>query len=632
MNGACTKEGQEKCTGGIPVANCEKLTVIPYVADYAEYAAKTRAEIIRRKGTDFIVAVDLPQGLEDEILRCVRALPEPALIIDALKRSILVTPSSAPVEAVRSYLEYGYEMHCIDASLPVSGNFAEYEYFIQMCRLHGPENVIVKSEQYGILREEIFRAWVSSSSGAQSATPGFHSLPQRQTVADCPPFNPAFCSPYRLTRLQCMAMHVNKLLRSGLEVLLVCSRANVSGILANLSADLRSLDDSYRLPVRVCRVPEKVLHTLAREIPFVTYAYELYRDVPFDRGQWIRRLYTEDCGEVAAQQISGAADYASRLALADEQVYPDLYNLTAAAKFMLGDSQAFRVYNKAIAYPPARDIMSNCTFGAAVDYDFNPLGETRVLTLKTSVLDQKLRPLNPKSRDTWSSSSYYRFTRTRKCLQAELDLMKFLKSRFGTATVSETESRPVEFTCGLKNGIDYRRTIRNRFRGRVCVRQPVFDNNTCYVLDYRPFQKDKKTQAPSAKRDRYPLIIIREGDMEYPTHVFFDKNYPWIGTALHAGNHYVSKVMMAFSSLPFSPTKIYGKVHYTDPLPSAADLGLKYAKNVVIFTDRPEELPAGRRQGRRLKAYPMKALPPHMQEKMRTFDIVGYRSDDRPGD
>ncbi len=614
------------------VVTCEHLTVIPYVADYAEFAARTRAEILRRKGADFIVAVDLPQGLEEQILKTVRSLPEPSLIIDPLKRGILVTPSSAPVEAVRSFLEYGYELHCIDASLPVAGNLSEYEYFIRMCRLHGPESVINNSEQYGISQNDIFQAWAATASGAASATPGFFSLPQRLSTDDCPPFDPASCSPYRLTRFQCMAMHLKELLRSGPEVLFVCARGNVSGILSSLSADLPSFDDSYRLPVRVCKVPEKVFPTLAREVPFITYAYELYRDTPFDREHWIRHLYTEDCGAVPAQEITGAMEYAFRLALADQQIHPDLYNLTASAKYMQGDARALQIYEKAVSYPPARGLESNCTFKSVVDYEFNPLSEVRVLSLRSAVLDRPLRPLNPKSKNTWSSSSYARFTRTKQCLQAELDLVKYLRSHFGAPTISERESIPVEFTCGLRNGIDYRQTIRNQYRSRIYVRQPVLENTSCYVLDYRSGEETKKPPATEVPGTRFRLAIINDASEGYPTHIFLDKQYPWIGTARHVGNHYVAKVMMAFMSLPFSPTKIYEKISYSDPLPSAVNLGMRHAKRVVVFTDRPYDLRTNRRQKQRLDVYPLQALPVKIREKMKTFDIVGYRYDDKPGD
>ena len=611
--------------------NYPNLTIIPYVADYAEFAARTREEILQRKGSDFIVAVDLPQGLEDQILKTVQSLPETSLLIDALRRAILITPTSAPAEAIRSFLEYGYEMHCIDASLPVTGNVSEYKYFIQMCKLHGPDKVINQPGQFGISQDDLFHAWAGTVLGKISGTPAFVSLPQRSTPEDCPPFDRALLSQYQITRLQCMAMHLKKILERGLEVVFVCSYENVNGILSFLSSELPSFDDSYHLPVKICRVPEALLYTISREIPFLMYTYELYRDTPFDREKSVRHLFTENCGSVSSQQITGAIKYALRLALADYQVFPDIYNVTAAAKYFMDDSCALKVYEKAISYPPSRNLTSNCTFKSIVDYNFNPFCETRVLTLKSSVVNKSTKSINPRSKKRWSSPTKYdRFTRTNRSLKAELDLMKYVTSLFKSSKISEHETMPVPFTCGLQNGIDYRQTIRHHHLGRVFVKQPVIENNSCYIFDFRSLVE--KTKATEIEGTQFRFVITTTESGVIPTHIFFDKNYPWIGTALHTGYHYNTKVMVAFMSLPFSPTKIYDNISYSNPLVSSVDVGLKYAKQVFVFSDNAGELDNPHYPRDRLKIFPLEVLPKTIQDKMRTFDIVGYRYDDRPGD
>ncbi|MFA4876456.1 MAG: hypothetical protein WC586_03510 [Methanoregula sp.] len=606
------------------------LTIIPYVSDYAEFAARTRAEILQRKGSDFIIAVDLPQGLEEEIIKAVRSLPETSLIVDALKRGILITPTSAPVEAVRSYLEYGYALHCIDASLPVTGTMSDYTYFIGMCRLHGPEKVIARPGDFGIPEGDLFRAWADCALPGSSPTPAFLGLPRQGTPADGQAFDAALLSPYHATRLQCMAMHLKELLQKGVEVLFVCSRENVDGVLFYLKTDQPSFDDSYRLPVRTCRVPEKMLFALAREIPFVTYAYELFRDIPFDREKWIRHLFLEECGPVSPHQMTGAIEYAFRLALADSQAFPGLYNITAAAKYFLGDAFAYRAYEKAIAYPPSRNLESNCTFKSVVDYNLNPLKDERVLTLQVAVLDKRLTPINRKTKQVGSPSAYNRFTRTRQSLQGELDLVKFLRTRFRSSTASGRETAPVRFSSGLQSGIDFRQTIRHTHLGRIYVKEPAGETNTCYILDFRSGKiPPKKAESVSGG---FRIVIESPPEDGWPTHIFLDKHYPWIGTAHHRENHYTTKVMAGFLALPFSPTKIFENIGFADPLPAAVRIGMKYADRVVVFSDNPGDLKNVRVQPGRLKTYPLQALPRSMQEKMRTFDIVGYRYDDKPGD
>jgi len=85
-------------------------------------------------------------------------------------------------------------------------------------------------------------------------------------------------------------------------------------------------------------------------------------------------------------------------------------------------------------------------------------------------------------------------------------------------------------------------------------------------------------------------------------------------------------------NLPFSPTKIFDKISYSNPLVSSVNLGMKYSKQVFVFSDHAGELQNPHYPRDRLKIYPLKVLPKTIQDKMRTFDIVGYRYNDRPGD
>jgi hypothetical protein len=128
----------------------EKLHILPYVPGIAEYAAQVRKEILERKDSDFILAIDLPHGLENEVMTAVKTLPKVSVIVDKLLRGIPIIPTSAPIEAVRSFQDSGIEMQFIDTSLPVTGNLDDYRYFTDQCRLSGVETVLKNAEYYGI--------------------------------------------------------------------------------------------------------------------------------------------------------------------------------------------------------------------------------------------------------------------------------------------------------------------------------------------------------------------------------------------------------------------------------------------------------------------------------------------------
>ena len=118
----------------------------------------------------------------------------------------------------------------------------------------------------------------------------------------------------------------------------------------------------------------------------------------------------------------------------------------------------------------------------------------------------------------------------------------------------------------------------------------------------------------------------------YLSHIFLDKHYPWIGLASNQNKHFVSGVMVVFSHLDFSPTKIFCDLDTAYPLVSAVDIAARYSPSVLVFTDRPGDIDTKRIDHTRVHVLPCSAIPRPILEKMATFDIDHYRYDDRPGD
>jgi len=128
----------------------KNLHVIPYIPGIAEYAALVREELNKRKDSDFLIAVDLPHGLESQVVTATKSLPQVSVIVDQLFRGIPIIPTSAPIEAVRSFGETGTDVRFIDTTLPVTGNLDDYRYFIDQCRLSGVGEVIKNAKSHGI--------------------------------------------------------------------------------------------------------------------------------------------------------------------------------------------------------------------------------------------------------------------------------------------------------------------------------------------------------------------------------------------------------------------------------------------------------------------------------------------------
>ena len=502
---------------GIP----RNLTLLPYVPDLAEYAVQVRSEITRRQKSDFIIAVDLPRGLENQVLAASKCLPEVSIVLDELNRAIPILPTSAPIEAVRSFQEYGFDLNFIDASLPVTGSTAEYQAFIRLCQQFGAANVVRNPDLYGLPAKEIFSSWLSTWVD-QKVTPVYAHSPVITGSACIPGYHPDEASPYFRTRLQCMSGNVRKLLDEGTEVLLVCAQNHVAGILHYLGQDLPDIDDSFHVPARRCSIKQDDVLGITLEVPYFMYLYNLYRDEVLNREQWIREMYADATeGKSFPDKVRSILKYAYNLALADSDIFPDFYNLVASAKFVVDDDYAIKVHDKARSYPPNEDTISDFRVKKMYDYNFIPLGNQRSLTLKSKILDPDKRR-NDWVRGSESSpkkGSYTRFTRTDESLQNEREFMKYMTTRFTAYQPSKENCDPHRFACGLSEGIDIRETLRQGYPRKLYIREPVREMCACYIMDYRDEQE-----------------IASQEDLWYYGAFFFDKNYEWIGIGDHSGN------------------------------------------------------------------------------------------------
>ncbi|MDD1676837.1 MAG: hypothetical protein LUQ40_03775, partial [Methanomicrobiales archaeon] len=549
------------------------LHVLRYVPALAEYAGKVREEMWRRKDTDFVLAIDLPRGLENEVLAAVKRLPEVSIITDMLMRGIPIIPTSAPVEAVRSFHEYGHDMRFLDAALPIVGNLAEYQDFLQLCHAHGLQNVLESPELHGIPREELIQSWKELFIRPSEQTIPFRHVPSISAGIGCPAFSPSDASPYLQARLQCMAMHLKEILAGGMDTLLVCSAYHSQGILHYLGSDIPQVDDSFVVPTKSGIVAESDIPSITTEIPFMMYLYELFRDTPVNRERWIETLCCEaDKRGHAPEMIRSTVTYALRLAITDQDLFPSLFNLVAAAKYIVDDDYAIAVHTLARSYPPAKSSTPTIAVKRVFDYNFQPLQDGRSLTLVPSML-QKKRPSGFHRRRTRlpvrEYVGYSRWTRTEESYRAEHEFMAYVTSRFAFHVPSTDDFTISEFTGSLGDGVDIRETIRSRGSQRICIREPQRENVACYVFDYRTFH---------ANESGIPIP-------SYASPVFFDRYHAGIALTAMQGNHYTTGVLAMFSKLSISPTKIFTQLRGFDPLRSAVSLGIAHARYVIAFTD-----------------------------------------------
>jgi len=607
------------------------LRVIPYIPGYAEYAARVREEIVNRKDSDFVIAVDLPHGLESQILEATKKLPEVSVVVDRLMRGIPITPTSAPIEAVRSYLEYGLDIRFIDTSLPVIGSLDDYQLFVNSCTIHGIDDVLLNPEKYSIPTGDIVKSWICSEADKNYSAPFVH-VPSIATAQD-DVFDPEKFSSYYLSRLQYMALNIREMLKEGNDILLVCSSAHAMGILHYLESEITPIDDSYIVPSRICSVSEEDMVHLTYEIPFIMYLYELYRDMPVDRMGWLRSIFScTEYDKLMAGDAKASTLYSGKLALTEQQLYPDIYNAVAAAKYVVNDNYAIAVFDRAKSYPPNKGKVSEISIWDLLDYNLRSLGNKKVLKLKRNLIENSgYRPRKWKKKEErlhrWG---YSRWTRTPESQQAERDFIRYITARFTFREPSEDQFTAEECVCGLGEGFDVRETIRNWNTKKIYYKEPVMENTACYVLDYRAFHQMRQTGSTQVNLEG--AVTNQNASGDYPGNIFYDKYYPWIGVAWSKGNHYENAILVAFSKLALPSTQIFCNVKKTQPLKTAVEEGLKHTKTVFVFTDSPHELNDVEAGSDRIKVLPTSMIPYSVFEKMSTFDIAYMRYDNKRGD
>lgn len=572
------------------------LIFIPYVQGIAEHARYVRRQLLDYEGSDFVLTVDLPHGLENQILKAVKRLPKISLIVDTLKRGIPVIPTCGAIEAVRTFLETGADIEFIDTSLPVCGKFEELRRFSEYCREFGQKEVIGRAEEYGI---DLNALLFGSNPTKEAPLPHFKHLAgqtSRHLIHQYSPLD----TPYMEARQRFMAMRLQALQKErSMDIVAVCDVRNITAIQQYLHEPSMEFDDSFILDTVTCRVKENDIVRMSPEIPFFLHHYEIFRDQVWSREHWLQELIFGIDPVPGCLPAKNILQYSRNLAITDGQLFPGMYNLLAAAKHCVNDGFALKLYERATSYPGA-DQDSNCEIRFCYDYNLNPLEDVRILELKAELdrtpgwLCDELDGITHRRRHP-PPFGVFQFTRTPQSLQYEKNFMRYMKHRFPILEPSE-EFSVEEFSCGLKDGIDERETIRHTFQDRIFVKERQYENTAVYVVDF--------------------------GDI--PTwSVYFDTNYHMVGAARRKdATTHTWVCFTAFLNPPRPMEELLSDVDLTNPRASCLDIAVEYADHVYLYTDKEKRPLTKSERSPKVRVFNLDVLPWNLREAMRWFHVA----------
>ncbi|HEX4169411.1 MAG TPA: hypothetical protein VHZ55_28450 [Bryobacteraceae bacterium] len=433
-----------------------KLVYIPVVPGKIEFALHVRRTLLElRPG---VVAVELPQTLDEEYLRAAERLPKMSVILladeddgdEEQQPLYLPVETGDPfMEAVRTAREIGSSILFLDLqpeqseiafSYPASysAELIGLDRYVDAYRLHGPS----RTEE--LRMRAAATAWKLQGGDPLATTCVVVSLASLDPLLDAmemPQEEPPL-APVRLFR--------------------------------------RS---------KLCNLHPDCLAEVTMEIPNYQQRYEQLRtgnlaEAPVDRPRWQLDLLREAEAEYAVNTGERMqswhrvtlAKFARNLALLDRDLLPGAYDLTLAARSIVDDNYGYEVWEMANRYSVQEtedeELETVKISGEEV------WTNTRRLRIRRRLprMKQRMRPagLQKRKREATAGDWAKQTDGNSICSYPPEDLViesygKYLKQH--AKSVLEAEASRVEpFLASTRDGIDLRETVRNWHEGRLYVR------------------------------------------------------------------------------------------------------------------------------------------------------------------
>jgi hypothetical protein len=429
-----------------------RISYLPVVPGRLEFAAEVRRVILADKPD--VVAVELPETLEDAYMQAVDRLPEMSVIFyaDASQADsavyVPVEPADPFVEAIRTAREIDATVVFVDPDAGerphIAGDYPDsyalhgisYERYIEAYRLH-PQPRDEEIERY--------------ADGIAYKLQGCDPLARVLVVLSLNLLDPVLDA---MERPQVEPFEPRP--RDGVEVF-----NPHPACLAEITTDYPHLQERYE-GWRLETAQKPALDRRRVQI-------HVFREA--------EKLYEKNAGErVAHWQRRMLARYTRNLAVISQQLAANLFDLTVGARSVVDDNYAWEVWEIGGCYnfqADTSDVPTVHISGEEVWIDTKKIRLRRRLPGEK----QRLRPAKLRKRPKekvpgeWAAE----LNGESICSYPPEDLViegfgQFLKKK-GKSILSEERQRTEPFTTSLLDGIDLRETIRNWHEGRVYVRE-----------------------------------------------------------------------------------------------------------------------------------------------------------------
>ena len=586
-----------------------RIIYAPIVHGSMPFALAVR-EVFFRERPD-CVAVELPHALAAYVERAIGRLP----LLSVLRRDsgggdadfLLIEPCDGIVEALRLAREHALPSHLVDRD---GEGYADHQD-----RIPDPHAIAAIGYQAYVDR-------VATALGRERASADDQL--REATMA------------YRLSRLA----------ERYQRVLFVCGLAHVQGVRRRLAEPIaHPLGRRRPTGVQVFQLDEASSREVLSEPGWVQSLYEAWREqftgaVPpralTDRYRVTRdlvvlardRMHREDGERVGARELRILLQFARNQALARGGLAPNLFEVTVAARGVASDDFAWHVWDMGVHYPhqtatpdlPAYRLTLEELHRGSKQVWFRRRMKTRRHALRLV----RGRPSEPVS-GAWGQGLDSPFLCSYPPEDLRLEAYGTHLRKRASGLVSEARARVSPLSSGMRDGIDFRETIRNLLHdGRIFVREEDIGKGeigaVCFIFD------------PDDPTDRYRFTLTWQGEHEeesdmalYATPPEEHPVGPRIGRAEYGGfllTYPPGRMFHVFEDPYFD----HAQTRAERLLYAAIDYGAD--RSILYVAPRPPRAKVrqfARRAGKRVIFLPIGQLSPATVRKIRVFHVLDGR-------
>ncbi len=532
----------------LPYIKYRNIYVIPTFHSRIAFAKLVRTALF--KVFPDVIAVELPNNVQDEVIEAIERLPFLSLIgyADTLNPKKLnfipVDPGDSIMESIRIGLEHNIPIEFIDLSVS--------EYLPPNFKL--PDDYAIN--QIGLLKfyQQIAKYFQNEFKDEKD------TLKDKVNLEDFLKNQEKVDQKYNfiekdILREKYMAAHLLKLMSIYHRVLLIIGMAhweNVKYYIENPEkiedVDLELIPYKY---VKFYNIKGSDARFILRELPYHTYKWLKFRDEfskeklesietpeelytilnSYNKIEHIRKIlinakydYEEEFKEfVDLHKLKTLFQYSRNLSLTDQRLLPNLYHLLITSKNIVDDDYAWKVMEKATKYPYDDESDNYETLKMGLEGGYDPSG--RYIKLRRhhpyTYGKEKEVPLKERPeekypgewRDKWEDSKDYTVSWPPEDILEE-DYFAFIRKK----TIKNLKNQRIkieEFKSSLMDGIAIKETVRNwAFKKKIYVRniqQIQGKIDTIVVI----FDKDE------GEVEKYPYKLTwwaehnRESDMAF---------------------------------------------------------------------------------------------------------------------